>query len=196
MTSIASAVFKTLDWALANRKMALVLGNPGVGKSESVRAWAAMHRGRARLVQLKGINHRTAFFRELAKVLGVGCTFGLSASKMQARVEDFLEKTKIMVVVDEGQYLFSQQQRISTHPELVNWINTACFNNGVPVVIVATSDFEHRRRAVEQQTNWSSDQLWRIKRAVVLPPTPTQEDLKSVSQGQGARKSTTSSVMR
>src|SRR5260370_36282953 len=150
-----------LDYALETRKMVLIRGNPGIGKSESLKAWCEMHRGEARMLSLKGISHRSGFFRELAKALGVGSTFSLSPAKMQARVEDYLEKTKPLLVVDEGQYLFQGHERVRAHPELVNWVNTACFNCGVPVAIVATLDFDRRRRAVEAQTTWSSEQLSR-----------------------------------
>jgi hypothetical protein len=102
---------------------------------------------------------------------------------MQARVEDFLEKTKPLLVIDEGQYLFDGHERISKHPELINWLDTACFNQGVPVAIVATLDFDRRRRAVEKQTTWSSEQFARrVKRAIELPATPTQEDLAAVAR--------------
>lgn len=182
-TSIAKPVFEKLDYALENRKCVLIRGNSGIGKSEAVRAWADMHRGQARYVSLKGINHRTAFFRAIAKACGVGSTFTLSASKVQARVEDYLENTGLLLIVDEGQYLFSGQKRIEKEPELINWLDTACFNNGVPFAIVATKEFDQRRRAVEEQTTWSSHQLARrIKGSVLLPDVPSDADMQAVAK--------------
>jgi hypothetical protein len=181
--AVAYRVLNPINDALDNRKCVIIRGNSGVGKSEALKAWADMHRGHVRFVTLKGINHRTAFFRSIAKALGVGSTFTLSASKVQARVEDFLEHTGIMLLIDEGQYLFSGQKRIEREPELVNWLMTACHNFGVPFAIVATREFDRRRQATEQQTTWSSHQLTRrVKRSIELPEVPTKQDMEAVAK--------------
>jgi hypothetical protein len=69
-----------------------------------------------------------------------------------------LKRTKLLLIIDEGQYLWPQHRRITSHPELVNWLNTTCYNEGVPFVISATEQFTKRRQAVETQTDWSSEQ--------------------------------------
>lgn len=182
-TSISKVVFEALDYGLRSRKMVLIEGNSGVGKTESVKAWCAMHQGEARHVSLSGICNRTSLFRDLARALGVGVGAGYSAAKTQVRVEDFLERSRLMLVLDEAQYIFPQQERVYAHPELVNWLLTACHNRGVPVAMVATKDFARRRRAVEQQTSWSSEQLARrITRYFPLPETPAKEDLEAVAR--------------
>lgn len=182
-TSISKEVFAALDYGLRTRKMVLLEGNSGVGKSESVKAWCAMHQGEARHVSLSGICNRTTLFRDLARALGVGVGAGYSASKTQVRVEDFLERSRLMLVLDEAQYIFPQQERVYAHPELVNWLLTACHNRGVPVALVATKEFARRRQAVERQTTWSSEQLSRrITRYFPLPEVPTKEDLEAVAR--------------
>src|SRR5262249_36829107 len=122
-TSIGQIVFEALDYALETGRTALVEGNSGIGKSTALKAWCAMHLGRARYVQLKGITNRTSFFKELARACGIPRGTALSASKVQMRVEDFLQRSKLMLIIDEAQYLLPPGNRASTPPELINWLN-------------------------------------------------------------------------
>jgi energy-coupling factor transporter ATP-binding protein EcfA2 len=181
-TSIGRVVFEALDYALETGRSALVEGDSGIGKTTAIKAWCGLHLGQARHVQLKGITHRTGFFREVARALGIARGGGFSSSKVQMRVEQFLQRTKMMLVFDEGQYLLPSGNRVSTPPELINWLNTACYNEGVPFVISATSEFRDRRAIVEKNTTWQSEQLRRrIRRFFVLPAVPTKDDLRSVA---------------
>ncbi len=182
-TSIGAVVFEALDYVLATGRSALVEGNSGFGKTTAVKAWCDMHPGQARYVQLSGITARTVFFRKLAKALGVASGGGMSSGKVQARVEDFLQRTKLMLVIDEGQYLWPQGKRVESHPELINWLNTACYNEGVPFLISATKQFTLRRQVIERQTDWSSEQSRRrIRKVFPLPAAPTSEDLLKVAR--------------
>lgn len=182
-TSIGKIVFEALDYVQATGRSALVEGNSGFGKTTAAKAWCDMHPGQARYVQLSGITSRTVFFRKLAKALGVASGGGMSSGKVQARVEDFLQRTKLMLVIDEGQYLWPQGKRIVAHPELINWLNTACYNEGVPFLISATKQFTARRQVIEKQTDWSSEQSRRrIRKVFPLPDAPTTEDLRIVAR--------------
>lgn len=182
-TSIGKIVFEALDYVVATGRSALVEGNSGFGKTTAAKAWCEMHPGQARYVQLSGITARTVFFRKLAKALGVASGGGMSSGKVQARVEDFLQRTKLMLVIDEGQYLWPQGKRIVAHPELINWLNTACYNEGVPFLISATKQFTLRRQVIERQTDWSSEQSRRrIRKVFPLPDAPTTADLRSVAR--------------
>lgn len=191
-TSIGKVVFEALDYALETGRSALIEGNSGIGKTTGLDAWCEIHSGQARLVKLKGITHRTGFFREVAKALGVASGTGLSPGKIQMRVEQFLQRTKIMLVIDEGQYLMPPGNRVYTPPELINWLMTACYNEGVPFVISATSEFRKRRAIIEKNTTWQSEQLRRrIRRYFSLPEKPTKTDLFRVAEkllpGQDSR---------
>ena len=182
-TSIGVMVFEALDYVLATGRSALVEGHSGFGKTTAVKAWCELHPGQARYVQLTGITSRTTFFRKLAKALGVASGGGMSSGKVQTRVEDFLQRTKLMLVIDEGQYLWPQGKRIESHPELINWLNTACYNEGVPFLISATKQFTLRRQVIERQTDWSSEQSRRrIRKVFILPESPTTDDLRAVAR--------------
>ena len=181
-TSIGRVVFEALDYALETGSSALVEGDSRIGKTTAIKAWTGIHLGQARHIQLKGITHRTGFFREVARAFGIARGGGSSSSKIQTRVEQFLQRTKMMLIIDEGQYLLPSGNRVYAPPELINWLDTACFNEGVPFVISATSEFRDRRAIVEKCTTWSSEQLrGRIRRSFVLPAVPTKEDLRRVA---------------
>jgi AAA domain len=181
-TSIGSVVFEAMDYALETGRSALIEGDSGIGKTTALEAWCKIHSGQARLVKLKGITHRTGFFREVGRALGVAHGTGLSPGKVQIRVEQFLRRTKILLAIDEGQYLFPPGNRVYTPPELINWLMTACYNEGVPFVISATSEFKARRAIIERNTTWQSEQLRRrIRRFFALPSVPTKDDLRRVA---------------
>ncbi len=172
-TSISQIVFEAADYVLETGRSALVEGHSGFGKTTALKAWAAMHPGQVRYLTLTAMMDNTVFFKKLAKVCGVANGTGLSAGKIQARVEDFLQRTKLLLIVDEGHLLWPQGQRISTHPKFVNWLNTACYNEGVPFLISATKEFSRRREVVETQTAWSSEQSRRrIRKVFPLPDMP------------------------
>lgn len=182
-TSISKIVFDAVDYALDTGRSALIEGNSGFGKTTALKAKVNMHLGQMRYHQLTGITTRTNFFRGLAKTLGVAGGGGMSSGKIQARVEEFLKRTKLMLVIDEGQYLWPQGKRIESHPELINWLNTSCYNEDVPFLISATKQFTLRRQLIERQTDWSSEQSRRRTRKVFpLPDAPTTDDLRAVAR--------------
>jgi len=181
-TSIGRVVFEALDYALETGRSALVEGDSGIGKTTAIKAWCELHLGQARHIQLKGITHRTGFFQEVGRAFGIARGIGFSSSKIQIRVEQFLKRTRLMLIFDEGQYLLPSGNRVCTPPELINWLNTACYNEGVPFVISATSEFRDRRAIVEKNTTWQSEQLRRrIRRYFSLPSVPTKDDLHRVA---------------
>ncbi len=182
-TSIGKIVFEALDYALETGRSALIEGNAGIGKTTALKAWCETHLSQARFVSLKGVTYRTGLFQELARAIGIARGGGLSPSKVQMRVEQFLQRTKVMLVIDEGQYLFPPGNRVYAPPELINWLMTACYNEGVPFAISATSEFRKRRIVVERNTTWQSEQLRRrIRRFFALPLVPDKGDLMRVAQ--------------
>jgi len=181
VTTIAKEIFDTLDHALAIRKMVVIEGESGVGKSTAAEAWCNAHQGEARLISLSGISHKTGFFRKLATAIGLSA--GKSkAVDMQIRVEDFFRKTRLMLVIDEAHYLWPQYQRSYSSPELIDWVNTAIVNQNVPVALICTDQFAKLKTRVEKQIGWTSEQLeHRIKRYKRLRDTPTKQDLEAVA---------------
>jgi hypothetical protein len=108
LTAIGKKVWETLDYALASRGMVVLDGLEGRGKTEAVKAWCESHLGVARFVSLKGIANKTTAFREIAKALGIASSYTRTATDMQARIEDVLKRSKLLVVIDEAHFLFNQ----------------------------------------------------------------------------------------
>ena len=183
VTSIAQTTFEMLDYGLETGKMVILEGNSRLGKTTAAETWCDRHLGDARYVSLSGITNRTSFFRALARVLGLASTYTRKASEMQARVEDFLQRSGLALIIDEAHYLWPQSERIYMRPELVDWVNTALCNHCVPVALISTPQFAHRKRQVEKQTGWTSEQFTgRIKRYQRLPEAPSRSDLEAVTR--------------
>jgi hypothetical protein len=183
LTSIGEQVWEVLDRVLRMRRMAIIEGDPRFGKSASAKAWLQQHAGEARYVKLQGVNSRTVFFRTLAKALGLPATFNLSPARMQARVEDFIQRSRLMLILDDAQFLWPQQFRISSRPELLDWITTALFNEGIPVVLITWDEFSRRRAAVERQTDWKATPLsGRTTLYKKIESPPTEADFTAVAK--------------
>lgn len=180
-TNVAKKVMATLDACLHARRMVLIEGESDSGKSTSAEAWCRMHKGHARFVRLQGVTNKTVFFRAIARALGLASSYMRTAKEMQARVEDMLQRSGLMLVLDESQYHFAQSERIYSRPEIVDWIYTALCNYGVPVALIASPLFSARLHQAERQTIWNSSQFKRrIYRYEVLPPKPTRNDIELV----------------
>lgn len=182
-TQNSKIVFEAFDYALQTGGSALIEGDSGFGKSHALKACCEMNLGRVRYVELESLLDRTKFAQILSDATGVARGKGFSPARRLIRVQEFLRRSKIMLVIDEAQYLWPQGKRVTVHPELVNWIGTALYNAGIPFVLSATKQFTLRRQHVEQQTDWNSGQLRRrIRRVFPLPNEIPADDLRAVTR--------------
>jgi hypothetical protein len=102
---------------------------------------------------------------------------------MQARIEDVLNRSKLMLVLDEAHFVFNQSRRMYSRPELVDWIDTAICNRGVPIALVTTPQFIVCMTRVADQVDWNYRQFRRrVKRWEKLPAKNTEEDIKAVAR--------------
>lgn len=183
LTTIARKIWETLDFALASRGMVLLDGLEGRGKTEAVKAWAELHLGEARFVSLKGITSKTTAFREIAKALGIASSYTRTATEMQARIEDVLKRSKLLLVLDEAHFLFNQSRRMYSRPELIDWIDTAICNCGVGCALVTTPQFIVCMTRAADQVEWNYRQFRRrVKRWIKLPAANTEDDIKAVAR--------------
>jgi hypothetical protein len=98
------------------------------------------------------------------------------------KVEEFFQKSRLMLVIDEAHYLWPRLQQRESSPVLVDWINTALVNHNVPVALICTEQFAKLKARVEKQTGWTSEQLeHRVKRYKKLKAMPTRNDLEAVA---------------
>jgi hypothetical protein len=178
---LASKIFETLDHALATRKLVVIEGDSGCGKTTAAEAWCTQHQGEARFVSLSGITQKTGFFQKLSSAVGLAAS-QRKVIEMQRRVEEFFRRTGLMLIIDEAHYLFPEHHQRSRTPELVNWVNTALVNQRVPVALICTDQFARRKARTEACTGWTSEQLeHRVKRYQKLPSLPTKADLEAVA---------------
>ena len=71
MTAVAKKVFDALDYALQERVMVRIEGDSRFGKTESVRAWADMRPGLARIVRVPESNSLSDLLRSVLDALGI-----------------------------------------------------------------------------------------------------------------------------
>jgi hypothetical protein len=182
VTTIGRSVDDTLDYILRVGRIGIIEGLAGSGKTTAAEAWVRRHPGRARFVTLSGITHRTGFFQRIAKAIGLG-TCQQPTCELQAKIETFFATSRLMLVIDEAHHAWPKSKRVTQAPEIIDWINTALVNSGVPVALVCTDQFVRLKAHVEKQTGWTSEQLMhRVKRYTKLAETPTRADLVGVAE--------------
>ena len=163
--------------------MVVLDGLEGRGKTEAVKAWCALHLGTARFVSLKGVTNKTTAFRDIAKALGIASSYTRTAPEMQARIEDVLKRSKLMLVLDEAHFIFNQSQRMYSRPELVDWIDTAICNQGIGIALVTTPQFIVCMTRAAYQVEWNYRQFRRrVARWTTLPATNSKADIKTVAR--------------
>lgn len=181
-TSIGALVNETLDHALRTRGMVVIEGKEGSGKTTAVQAWARRHPAQVRYITLSGITHRTGFFQKVAEAIGLA-TCQRKSHELQAKIESFFGAAQLMLVIDKAHHAWPKAMRVQSAPEIIDWINTALVNQGVPVALVCTDQFSRLKERVERQTGWTSGQfLHRVKRFKTLPERPEEADLWAVAR--------------
>lgn len=183
VTAAGAAIHEALDYAYEERCVVRVTGRARMGKSVAARQWCRMHPGVARYIEVPSTNDDIALFRRIAKGLGVSAGHTMKAGQIRERIEDTLHGGDIILVLDEGHYLFSQHSRVRSFPRRVNWVMTALANYDVPCAIVATPQFDLNQKAVEKNTHWASEQLdGRISLDLRLPETVSAKDMEAVAR--------------
>lgn len=183
VTELGKQVYETLDYALDSRRMVLIDGLARTGKTFAVKAWCAARPGQARYVQVPSTSDDIAFFRAIAKSLGVSINLNSKAQKLRDRVEDVLQRGHLMVCFDEAHYLWPKTNYQDVVPVRVNWIMTALVNNDVPVALVTTPQFMRTQKAVERRSCWTAEQFTgRIGHYQKLPDSLSEADLGAVAR--------------
>jgi hypothetical protein len=102
---------------------------------------------------------------------------------MQARIEDVLKRSRLMLVIDEAHFLFNQSRRMYSRPELIDWIDTALCNCGIGCALVTTPQFIVCMTRAADQVEWNFRQFRRrVRRWVKLPATNTEADIFAVAR--------------
>lgn len=182
-TDVGRRLNDALEYARASRCLVLADGPARTGKTFAVKAWAARRPGTCRIVQVPPSNDMKGWFRAIAASLGVSVNLNSKALDLRERVEEVLLSGDIMLVFDEGHYLWPQTTRPTSMPDRVNWLMVALVNNNVPVAIITTPQFYHAQKSIERLTGWSSEQfMGRIGHVERLPERIGKKDLIAVAR--------------
>ena len=121
-TAAARTVHELLDYVLSQRGMILVEGTYRIGKSFAAQAWALRHLGQCRYVQLSSSTDDTAFFRDIARALGVACGLKMKAAELRHRIEEAVRSQHMLLIFDEADYIWPQAVNLKSSPNRVNWL--------------------------------------------------------------------------
>jgi hypothetical protein len=184
MTDATSIIWSTLDYARSQGGMVLVEGTWRVGKSFSAQAWALKHVGECRYVQLSSARDDTAFYRDIARSLGTAHSTQRGASEIRTRIEAMLRTQSLLLIIDEGQWIWPQSLRPQTPPERVNWLISALLNSGVSIALIASHDFTRMMRNIEEKCPvFGSEQFHgRLRHRVKLPDALGEGDLSKIAR--------------
>jgi hypothetical protein len=181
VTEIGTKIEEALDYAIAERGLVVVDGVARIGKTFSVKAWCEAHPGQARYIQVPSSNDDMSFYRAICEGLGLGSARSYKALELRAKIEDTVAESGLILVFDEGHYLWPVRNQRRAAPHRINWILTQLVNMGVPVAIITTPQFTRSQQAVEKN-GWSSEQLiGRILHYERLPDKLTDDDLGAVA---------------
>lgn len=179
-SSIGKMVQCQLDEALALGRITVIEAPSGWGKSCGAESWCRSHPGEAYSVTLSGITSRTILFQRIAGALGMA-TCQRKASELQAKIEAFVSRTNALLVIDEAHFLWPQSKRISSNPELIDWIDTLV-NMGARVALICTDQFATQKGRIESQAAWTSDQFrHRVRRHHKIETGPAVADLRLIA---------------
>ena len=184
MTATTQAVWELLDYALSQRGLVLAEGSYRTGKSYSAQAWAQMHAGQCRYVQLSSNTDEGSFYREIARAVGVACGSQMKGAQMRERIEAVLCEQHLLLIVDEADWIWPQSGRVKDAPNRVCWLLTSLINNGVPVALIGSRNFARLMANVERQCRqWGSEQFHgRLRLRTPLPDKLGEADLFAIAR--------------
>lgn len=180
-TSILRRIHKCIDDAWNSAGFALIHGNSRIGKTTAARSWVEANYDKARYVSLQAGGGEISFFRCISEALG--CTYfaNQTAARLRDAVFSALRGRDLMLVIDEAHLLFGTSNRVSI--SRIEWLRTALINEGIPVVLLTTPQFQDRINQAGQQSGFNLDQFkGRLSNVEVLPAEPEADDFAAVAK--------------
>ncbi|HZM03450.1 MAG TPA: hypothetical protein VFC44_10520 [Candidatus Saccharimonadales bacterium] len=179
-TSVATAIFETLDFAWSERAMTEIVGSSRYGKSESVNAWCNMRPGRARLVKTPCDNFPNSLYEAIARAIGFSPT--MKASELKPAIEAVFRQGDLGFVFDEAAWLLPQKFSARTIPFRLNYVRSQILDNGCPVALVTTPQFKDTAEQTYEKVSGFDMAQWRgrIMRSYRVPKDLPDSDLFAV----------------
>ncbi len=186
VTKTTRELFDLLDFAAAQICGGFVLaeGAHRTGKSFSAQMWCQLHIGGARYVQLSSSTSDAEFYRDIARALGIGAGGTRKAAELRFRVTEALVNSGELLVLDEADWICPQGVRPRAAPERLNWLMTGLVNQGVPIALIGSRNFNRMLSNFERKCPvWGSAQFWgRLRHRITLPSELDQADLIGVAR--------------
>jgi hypothetical protein len=184
MTAVAKKVFDALDYASQERAMVRIEGDSRFGKSESIKTWAAMRPGLARVVTVPSSNSLPELLCSVAEALGIPFSYGTRAQVLRERIKYVLRQSSMFLILDESAFLIPQSYTSTTAPGRLNWVRTEIADRGLPLALVHTPQtFLPATDKFVKKTGFAMQQFFgRIYRAVQLPSELERADLIAVAR--------------
>lgn len=181
-TAVTLKINDTLDFWFARRRMVLIEGVAGIGRTESVRAWTDAQAGLVRFVEVPSSGDDRSFFASIARELGVARGTSMKAQEIKVRIEEMLATSEILLAFDESQYAWGQYLRPRKTPDRILWIKTI-FDSGTPIALIAHTDFSKWQAHYVAKTLWTDEQFERrVNRHIVLPTEHSREDMLKIAR--------------
>lgn len=182
-TEISEHMYEALDFCYRQRRMVLIEGVAGIGKSVTVKAWCNRYPGLVRHVELPSSNDDRSFYAAIAEAVGVARGAAYNGQQIKLKVEEALRISGLFLVLDEGQFAWPQKyNRPQGVPVRMQWIKTA-FDAGTPIAMVALPEFSDWQALYVKKTLWRDNQLIRrLNRTVRLPASHSQADLIKIAK--------------
>lgn len=184
MTATTTAVWELLDYAMNQRGLVLAEGPYRTGKTYSAQAWAQMHLGQCRYVQLSSAKDEGSFYRDIARAVGVACSTQMKAAEMRNRIEAVLREQHLLLIVDEADWIWPQAVNVKEVPHRVCWLLTSLINNSVPVALIGSRNFSRLMSNCERKCGvWGSEQFHgRLRLRTPLPAQLSEADLFAIAR--------------
>lgn len=183
-TTVSREIGKWLDKARATGRSIIIQGNSRFGKTEAIRAWAAMHPGQARIVETPSSGGESELLRAVAKSLGIEINARQRGHEVRGQIEFVLQQFRPVLIFEEATFLFPANFSKNTTPLRLNWVRRSVMDAGIPCVFVWTPQTHHITRSrFLKATNYAIEQFdGRILRTVNLPTEIPREDLLAIAR--------------
>jgi histone H3/H4 len=182
-TDVSDQMREALDFCYRRRRMILIEGVAGIGKSATVRAWCNRYPGLVRHVEIPASGDDRSFYAAIAEEVGVARGAAYNGQQIKLKVEEALRASGLMLVLDEAQFAWPQQHnRPRGVPVRMQWIKTA-FDDGTPIAMVALPEFSTWQRLYVEKTLWRDSQLVRrLNRTVRLSEALSKADFLKIAR--------------
>lgn len=183
-TTVSLEIFKWLGKARSTNRSIVISGNSRFGKTEAVRAWAAMNAGLARIVETPASGGEGELLRAICKALGVEIGARQRGHELRGQVEFVLQQFRPVLIFEEASFLYPVNFSKNTMPARLNWVRRSVMDAGIPCAFVWTPQ-THRdaRSRFLKATNFAIEQFdGRILCTVNLPVKIPRADLQAIAR--------------